>query len=460
MLLTPPLLQPNSPYPATMHLKSFLNGIAVENRQVDLSVKVLRDVLLKYGDETTDEMLEILSSDAPFEAKILPSRHIERIGDFIRKKVDARFGFSRYAERECLSLHDFGKLEKLVKSKSVMDHPLRRHLKEAIESFRPTDVWVTCPFPGTLVGAFKIAMYIKKHYAGMRLVLGGGFVSTELRNMTDRRPRKYFDLFAYDSFIQSPFVSPDYEGIDWSEYFDVCLEDGLASRLWSSGKWVKLAMAQGCYWHKCAFCDVCLSYVGKFKMPDAKAIVDSMQKLGRSFHFVDEAMPPKLVEEVCREIIARNFECEWWGNVRFDCAFTTELAELMARAGCIALTGALECANDRLLKLMNKGITLKGAERVLRSFRRAGIMVHAYLMYGFPTETLQEQRQAERYVKSLADKELIYSAYWHRFALTVHSPIFKDPRMFSIKVLPLPKGEIFALNEVAYEMDRKRVKKC
>ena len=185
-----------------------------------------------------------------------------------------------------------------------------------------------------------------------------------------------------------------------------------------------------------------------------------MQKLGRSFHFVDEAMPPKLVEEVCREIIARNFECEWWGNVRFDCAFTTELAELMARAGCIALTGALECANDRLLKLMNKGITLKGAERVLRSFRRAGIMVHAYLMYGFPTETLQEQRQAERYVKSLADKELIYSAYWHRFALTVHSPIFKDPRMFSIKVLPLPKGEIFALNEVAYEMDRKRVKKC
>jgi hypothetical protein len=450
LLLTPPLLQPNSPYPATMHLKAFLDSIKVPSYQVDLSIKVLRDILIKYGDEATDEMLEILSSDAPFEAKVLPSRHIEKIADLVKKKVDKHFGFSRYAERECLALHDFGELERLVKSKSVMDLPLKKHLKAAIESFKPTDVWVTCPFPGTLVGAFKIASYIKKNYPHLRLVLGGGYVSTELRSMTDRRPRKYFDLFAYDSFIKKPFICPDYDEIDWSEYFDVCLEDGLSSRLWASGKWVKLIMAQGCYWHKCAFCDVCLSYIGKFKMPEAKEIVDAMQKLGRSFHFVDEAMPPKLVEEVCREIIARDFECEWWGNVRFDSAFTDDLAKLMAKAGCIALTGALECANDRLLTLMNKGITLKSAERVLRSFKRAGIMIHTYLMYGFPTETIDEQRQAEKYVKSLARKGLIHSAYWHRFALTVHSPIYKNPEMFSIKVKPLPQGNVFALNEVDY----------
>ena len=68
----------------------------------------------------------------------------------------------------------------------------------------------------------------------------------------------------------------------------------------------------------------------------------------------------------CEEIVRRKFRCEWWGNVRFDTAFTPALARLMAKAGCIAVTGGLECANDRLLKLMNKGITLASAEKVLK----------------------------------------------------------------------------------------------
>lgn len=225
--------------------------------------------------------------------------------------------------------------------------------------------------------------------------------------------------------------------------------------LWSSGKWVKLIMARGCYWHKCAFCDVKLPYIGCFEMPDPKEIVDAMEALGHRFHFVDEAMPPKLVRGVCEEILRRGFECEWWGNVRFDTAFTEELCELMAKAGCVCVTGGLECANDRLLKLMNKGITLASAEKVLENFKKAEIFVHAYLMYEFPTETLAEQKGAEKYVRALGRKGLIQSCFWHRFALTVHSPIAREPEKFGIKIREKRKKKyVFARNELEYDYTR------
>ena len=465
LLLTPPLLQTNTPYPATMHLTGFLESKGVDVHQRDLSIKVVRDILLEYGDETTDELLEFLGGSAPLEAKREASELIDELAIWIRDNVDPEFGFSRYAEAKCRAVDDFGKLVKLVNRRGVIDKPLERHLKAAMDEVKPTVVGVTCPFPGTLVAAFKIAKYVRKRYPGVRLLLGGGYVSTELRDMTDKRPYKYFDEFQFDEgyghFANGvpAFVRPSYRGIDWNEYFDVVETDNFVTNLWNSGKWVKLVMARGCYWHKCAFCDVVLPYIGCFRMPDPAVIVDAMESFAKpqpsqpsqpisTFHFVDEAMPPVLVRGICEEIIRRKFVCEWWGNIRFDAAFTPALCKLMAKAGCIAVTGGLECANDRLLKLMNKGITLASAEKVLKALKAAKIFVHAYLLYDFPTETKAEQREAERYVKGLAKKGLIQSCFWHRFALTVHSPIAKDPEKYGIIVGKCESK--FARNELSY----------
>ena len=470
LLLTPPLLQTNTPYPATMHLTGYLRGLGYDVWQRDLSIKVVRDVLLAYGDETTEELLEFLGGPAPLEAKREASKVIDDLARYVRDEIDPDFGFSRYAEHLCAAVEDFGELERKVRRCGVIDRPLERRLKEAMDEVRPDVVGVTCPFPGTLVGAFKIARWIRRHRPGVRLLLGGGYVSTELRTMTDRRPYRYFDAFQFDEgYAQMEvecagertrprpvpaFVRPSYEGIDWNEYFDVVETDNFVTNLWNSGKWVKLVMARGCYWHKCAFCDVVLPYIGCFRMPKAKAIVDAMEALGTRFHFVDEAMPPALVDAVCDEILKRGFACEWWGNIRFDAAFTPALAKKMAKAGCVCVTGGLECANDRLLRLMNKGITLAGAEKVLKGFKAAKIFVHAYLMYDFPTETKAEQKAAERYVKDLGRRGLIQSCFWHRFALTVHSPIAQRPSDFGIVVTtPPPKrsDRVFARNELAYE---------
>jgi hypothetical protein len=475
LLLTPPLLQPNCPYPATMHLTGFLAARGFDVHQRDLSIKVVLEILRAYGGGDADELLEFLQGPAPAEAKRAASAAIDDLALQIRQEIDPDFGFSRYAEHLSAAVRDFGEVERRVRRRGVIDRPLERHLAEAIDAVRPTVIGVTCPFPGTLVGAFKIARWVRRHCPGVRLVLGGGYVSTELREMTDRRPYRYFDDFVLDdgyaamARILSPrtaltdadvpaFVRPSYRGIDMSEYFDVVETDNPVVNLWNSGKWRRLVMARGCYWHKCAFCDVRLPYIGCFRLPAAAEIVDAMQALGTSFHFVDEAMPPALVRGVCEEILRRGYRCEWWGNIRFDAAFTPELARLMARAGCIAVTGGLECANDRLLALMNKGITRASAKRVLRAFRMARIAVHAYLMYAFPTETAVEAMDALDYVRDLFREGLVQSAFWHRFALTVHSPVAKNPAAFGIRVLPSPPppsrprgAGVFAVNELAYE---------
>ena len=488
LFLTPPFVQLNTPYPATPSLVGFLAERGYDCTQRDLSIEVALEVLRLFGDDFTDEAIEILQNrHLSAEEKVETTAYLDELALGIRDSVDPDFGFSRYAEHLCRAVSDFGELERKIRRRGVMDKPLQRHLKAAMDEVKTTVVGVTCPFPGTLVGAFKIAKYVKRHYPGVRLLLGGGYVSTELREMTDRRPYKYFDEFQFDEGYGPlagtadipAFVKPSYRGIDWNEYFDVVETDNFVTNLWNSGKWVKLVMARGCYWHKCAFCDVVLPYIGCFQMPNPVDIVDAMEEFAeksartcvkndlpisesgesvkrRRFHFVDEAMPPKVIKGMCEEILKRKLKVEWWGNIRFDAAFTPALCKLMAKAGCIAVTGGLECANDRLLKLMNKGITLAGAEKVLKAFRAAKVFVHAYLMYDFPTETRAEQKGAERYVKDLAKRGLIQSCFWHRFALTVHSPIAKDPEKFGIMVKQ--NESKFAKNELMYWKKDERVK--
>ena len=475
LFLTPPFVQLNTPYPATPSLVGFLSSRGIACTQRDLSIEVALDVLRTYGDGFVEEAVEILQDPRlPDEAKVETTAYIDELALWIRDNVDEEFGFSRYAERLGVAVPDFGMILRRLRRHSLVDRILEAKVEEVLREVRPDVVGVTCPFPGTLLGAFRIAQTVRRLAPDVRLVLGGGYVNTELRDLDDDRVGRFFDAVMYDEGYAPwleflgikedripAFVKPSYAGLDLSLYMDLPESENPMHRLWSTGRWLKIQMARGCYWHKCAFCDVTLDYIKCFEMPSAGTVVDAMEALAREtglenpgFHFTDEAMPPALVERMCREILRRRFRCRWWGNVRFDTSFTPKLARLMARAGCIAVTGGLECAVDRLLKLMNKGITMESARGALTAFRNAGIMVHAYLMYGFPTQTGKEARAALGHVRALFREGLVQSAFFHRFALTVHSPIARDPERFGILVPdgPAPrKGRTFARNEIPFE---------
>jgi hypothetical protein len=226
-------------------------------------------------------------------------------------------------------------------------------------------------------------------------------------------------------------------------------------RLWSDGRWNKITLAHGCYWKKCSFCDVSLDYIGRYDRPETDVVMTRIRALiaetGQTgFHLVDEAAPPAGMRALAKRLLEDELSITWWGNIRFEKTFTPQLCSLLAEAGCVAVSGGLEVASDRLLALMKKGVTVAQVARVTRAFTDAGIMVHAYLMYGFPSETVQETVDALERVRQLFEAGCIQSAYWHRFSATAHSPVGLHPEQYGITLRRLPEIT-FAHNDLDFD---------
>ena len=430
-------------------------------------------------------------------ARHLATLYLNDLSDVLRDAVDDRFEFVRYAESLASSQPTFTPLAEALKaSPTLMDLHLQALASEAIGRHQPSLVLLSVPFPGAMYAALRIAQVIKGNHPEIKIALGGGYVNTELRELSDSRIFDYVDFITLDSgerpllallehlkgkrsaerlvrtFIRNASNQAQY--LNWQEP-DVPFEevgtatwDGLPldsylslldmlnpmHRLWSDGRWNKLTVAHGCYWKKCSFCDVSLDYISRYETASASLLVDRIEQIvaetGQTgFHFVDEAAPPKILKALAEELIRRKVLISWWGNIRFEKTFTSELADLLARSGCIAMSGGLEVASDRLLNLMKKGVSVEQVAQVTKGFSDAGILVHAYLMYGFPTQTVQETVDALEYVRQLFENGCIQSGFFHRFICTVHSPVGINPQEYGIELIPLPEIT-FAKNDVSF----------
>ncbi len=429
-------------------------------------------------------------------ARHLATLYLNDIADVIKDAVDPRFEFVRYAESIAASQPSFEPLaQALAAPMNLVDHTLHTLTLAAIDKHQPTVVLVSVPFPGAVYAAFRMAQAIKAAHPHITTVLGGGFVNTELRELSEPRVFDYFDFITLDagerpllallehlqgqrsaqrlvrSFVRVDgvvryvnFAEPDvpfedvgtptWDGLPLHQYLSLLDMLNPMHRLWSDGRWNKLTVAHGCYWKKCSFCDVSLDYISHYDAASASTLVDRIEcivaETGQTgFHLVDEAAPPKSLKALAAELQRRQVQISWWGNIRFEKTFTPELCLQLASSGCIAISGGLEVASDRLLGLMKKGVSVDQVARVTKGFADAGILVHAYLMYGFPTQTVQDTVDALEYVRQLFAAGCLQSGFFHRFACTVHSPVGQDPAAYGVTLLPLPPVT-FAKNDIAF----------
>jgi hypothetical protein len=551
LLITPPLIQINTPYPATPYLTSFLRHSGYEVMQKDLSLDFLLRIFSKSGLKkvlskekalhrylpSIDSVIQFLQGQNPKlaskinnrkylpegsrfreirkhpvrlrlisemskleQAKFWATNYLLEVVDLIRLNVDEDFHFARYNEKLASSATSFTPLYKKLKGReTTLDKILNDLIAEYVDEVQPDFVGITLPFPGNVYGALKSAQTLKKINPKIKIAMGGGFVNTELRSLSDKRIFEFTDFLIFDDGfrpilqlieclrgkvapaellrtwylegdeiqkVNSPRVhdipfrdtpAPTYEGLGLKNYLSLIDMPNPMTRLWSEFRWNKLVLAHGCYWKKCTFCDVTLDYINRFEPQKATKLVDQMEKLIQEtgfngFHFVDEAAPPALLKQLSQEIIARKLEVSWWGNIRFDKQFDLETARLMSKAGCIAVTGGLEVASPRVLALINKGVTVEQVARVTKNFTENGIYVHAYLIYGFPSETTQETIDSLEVVRQLFKNECIDSGFWHRFTATAHSPVGQAPEKYGIKLKPdkIPRDGLFALNGIEF----------
>jgi hypothetical protein len=433
------------------------------------------------------------------KAKHLATLYLEDISDFIVECVDANFGFSRYAERLGRSANSFDELyEALQQEPTYIDNILISILKERIETIQPNLFLISVPFPGNLYSAFRSAQWVKKHFPEIKISMGGGFPNTELRSLSDARVFEFFDFITLDDgeapieqlveaicqaepveavykrtfllengevvyknnstkpdYKQSQVGTPDYSDLLLDKYISVIEIVNPMHRMWSDGRWNKLTMAHGCYWGKCTFCDISLDYIKVYEPVAASLLCDRMEEMiaqtgENGFHFVDEAAPPALMRALALEILRRKLSVTWWTNIRFEKSFTADLCQLLKASGCIAVSGGLEVASDRLLKLIDKGVTVEQVAKVTRYFTESGIMVHAYLMYGYPTQTVQETVDSLEMVRQLFEAGVLQSGFWHQFAMTAHSPVGLYPEQFGV-VKDTEEIGTFANNDINYK---------
>ena len=431
-------------------------------------------------------------------AKHIATLYLEDLSDLIQETVDEHFGFSRYAEALGRSANQFDELyESLQQPFTYIDEILIQILSKRIEDVQPKLVCLSVPFPGNLYTSLRCGQWIKKHYPSIKVAMGGGFANTELRSLKDKRVFEFYDFITLDDgeaplevlinyidgkeklenlkrcftlvngeveyinnsscadYKQGQVGTPDYSGLLLEEYISAIEVINPMHSLWSDGRWNKLTMAHGCYWGKCTFCDISLDYIKNYEPLTAGILVDRMEELiaangERGFHFVDEAAPPSLMKALAIEIIKRKLVVSWWANVRFEKSFTQDLCILLRASGCIAVSGGLEVASDRLLELIQKGITVAQVARVSKNFSESGIMVHAYLMYGFPTQTVQETIDSLEMVRQMFETGVLQSAFWHLFTMTAHSPIGLDPAAYKVKKQTEELGT-FANNDIQHE---------
>ncbi len=561
LLVTPPFTQLNTPYPATAYLKGYLNRLGIESRQADLGIELILKIFTRAGlnqlfaqlerDETAvsenvyrmhqlqdaylqtiEPVIAFLQNKNPTLAHAICSRkylpeagrfaqledlewafgsmgthdkarhlatlYLEDIGDLIKENIDEHFGFTRYAERLGRTATHFDELEAALQiPETLLSQGLIDILETHIQASQADVLCISIPFPGNLFGALKCGQYVKKYHPHMKVVIGGGYVNTELRSLKDERLFDYIDFVSLDDgeaplqlllehldgkrpvnqlkrvfskqngvvcywnaalekdIPQRETGTPDYSDLYLHDYLSVIDVVNPMHRLWSDGRWNKLTLAHGCYWGKCSFCDVSLDYIQRYEPISADILCDRIEQIiaqtgQHGFHFVDEAAPPALMRDLAIEIIRRNITVVWWTNIRFEKSFSPELCRLLKASGCIAVSGGLEVASDRLLELMEKGVTVAQVARVANAFTQSGIMVHAYLMYGFPTQTAQETIDSLEMVRQLFETNALQSGFWHQFAMTAHSPVGMNPEAYKVQKIGPDFGG-FADNDLFHD---------
>ncbi len=544
-LVLPPLTQLNTPFPATAYLARFLRDRGLPCTQWDLGQQLVLKLLSAEGltqvfdqlqdrDELPEPAWQALAErerhlaavgpvvrflqgkdrslarrllDTPLlprgprmsaadpglfgarstddAARHLATLYIEDLFDLVASTVEPGLQISRYQHHLAVGAESFAPLAQRLGQTSLVDGWLEALLDAQLDAAPDVDVLaLSVPFPGTLYGALRLGRRARAR--GLAVIMGGGYVNTELREVQEPGLWDCVDALSYDdgegpllAFLEHHRGGPDlrhrtrtrdglhqataarpvtvpaawYGDLDLGAYLDVVDSANPAHRLWGDGRWNKITLAHGCYWKRCAFCDIQLDYIGRYEPARIEGLVDAIEELveqtGQSgFHLVDEAAPPRLLRDLALALLARKRVVSLWGNIRFERAFTPDLCRLLAQAGLVMVSGGLEVASDRLLTLMDKGITVEQAARSAWAFQQAGVRVHAYLMYGFPTQTAQETVDSLEIVRQMFAAGLLDSAFWHRFVLTRHSGVYADPDRYGVG-LPATEGR-FAGNDLPH----------
>lgn len=209
---------------------------------------------------------------------------------------------------------------------------------------------------------------------------------------------------AADNLDELP--NPDYGMIDVGQY------EKHLSYAYNHRRQGVLLTSRGCPY----LCTYCNTFAGKTsRLRSAEHVVAEMEQMSRDhairdFYVVDDIfnISRKRTAEIFRRIIELGQEWRLYfvNGLRAD-IMTRELVDLMADAGTVWVTYAVESGSQRIQKLVKKNMHLGKATEIINYSQERGMVVNVNTMYGFPTETAAEAQQTLDYLAGLRMPSLL-----------------------------------------------------
>ena len=310
-----------------------------------------------------------------------------------------------------------------------------------IKKISPLFVGISTTYDFQMVPAFSLSRLIKKSLPELHVNIGGAFIQgMETQLLNDPRWFEFADSFVVGEGETALFMLADslsngrelgqvpnlitmQEGRPYASnlrwYEDItklpCPDyDGLPlDRYLSPEVVLLLASTRGCYYGRCAFCDVAKNTKAFHRQMGHDQfiahVLELHEKYGcKRFFICDDAMPPAKMREMARLVTERLPEVTWQTEARFEKSLTPEFVSTLKKGGCRQLSFGFESASQRVLNLMNKNNVVEEDRKILISCAENGIAVNLQTFIGFPTESRDEAGETinflienERYIASI-----------------------------------------------------------
>lgn len=275
------------------------------------------------------------------------------------------------------------------------ENPEKRHVDKRKMQF----IGFSLNYLSQALCTFSMIGFIKKEFPGLKVILGGGLVTSWTkgpgwRNLFDGLIDQFISgpgeipllgLLGIKDVMHSHYL-PDYESLPLQHYL-------------SPGFILPYSGSSGCYWNKCSFCPETAEDNPYRPVPIDRAMTDLNCLISKTrpvlVHLLDNGISPALM----RSLADKPIGTPWYGFARINRDLADfDFCTALKRSGCVMLKLGLESGDQGVLDKMHKGINLETASQVLKNLQKAGIAAYVYLLFGTPSETLAEARKTLDFV--------------------------------------------------------------
>lgn len=311
-----------------------------------------------------------------------------------------------------------------------------------------------------IISALTLCRYIKRNYPHIKIIVGGN-PFTKIINKIDQSWSVLFEkVFDYIMVFEGEYAVPDLlrcienqggveavpncihmkSGVVVKNKIDtrvVDIENGFLPEFsdYDLGAYnvpevvLPYYVTRGCYWRKCTFCDHDFGYADCFRIKSIEKIVNDLciykEKYNVKYvHFVDEAIPPKVIEKMCHAILEKKLDIKWFTCIKASKQYTEELCRLMKEAGAVFVSIGVESCSQKVLNHMNKGISVEDIEITLLNMRKAHIWAHCFMINNFEGEDYKERWETFYFVHKY--RNLFTSIGMGNFTLSRNAKIFDE----------------------------------